>query len=149
VTQGLRSIRVGHSRFTATPPVFEAVRESTASDAFAGTWRAQDTADGGQRHDVYDPPRRRAMNTETAGRHAKASPVHKGTHHHVDASATVDSILPIGSWQRLAAGVTAAAAGGLLAAAMVGVGPASIAGAAGYLAYRGMKEKKEGNGHKH
>jgi hypothetical protein len=90
------------------------------------------------------------MNTETAGRHAKASHVHKGAHHHLDATETVESILPTGSWQRVAAGVAAAAAGGLIAAAAVGVGPASLAGAAGYLAYRGLKEqRKEGSGHKH
>ena len=51
---------------------------------------------------------------------------------------SVESLLPVGSWQRVAAGVAAAAGGGLLAVAAVGVGPAAIAGAAGYLAYRGL-----------
>ena len=43
-------------------------------------------------------------------------------------------------WPRvtLSAGVVAAAGGGLLAAALLGVGPAALAGAAGYLAYRAM-----------
>jgi len=43
----------------------------------------------------------------------------------------------------MAAGVAAAAGGGLLAAAAVGVGPAALAGAAGYLAYRGLHEAKK------
>lgn len=39
-------------------------------------------------------------------------------------------------------GVAAAAGTGLLAASLIGVGPAAIAGAAGYLAYRGMTSNK-------
>ena len=50
------------------------------------------------------------------------------------------SALTAPTWWRLAVGVAAAAGGGLLAAAVVGVGPAAIAGAAGYLAYRGLKK---------
>jgi hypothetical protein len=62
-------------------------------------------------------------------------------------SARVESMLPTGSWQRVAAGVAAAAGGGLLAVATFGVGPAALAGAAGYLAYRGMnQEPKNGVG---
>jgi hypothetical protein len=57
------------------------------------------------------------------------------------AYARVDSMLPIGSWQRVAAGVAAAAGGGLLAVATLGIGPAALAGAAGYLAYRGMTDR--------
>jgi hypothetical protein len=56
--------------------------------------------------------------------------------------AKAKAILPPDSWQRVSVGVAAAAAGGLLAAAAVGVGPAAIAGAAGYLAYRGMSKKE-------
>jgi hypothetical protein len=43
----------------------------------------------------------------------------------------------------VAAGVAAAGGVGLLAASVIGVGPAAIAGAAGYLAYRGMTDKNE------
>ncbi len=39
---------------------------------------------------------------------------------------------------KLAAGVAAAGGAGLLAATVLGVGPVAIAGAAGYLAYKGM-----------
>jgi hypothetical protein len=41
----------------------------------------------------------------------------------------------------MSAGVVAAAGGGLLAAALLGVGPAALAGAAGYLAYRAMTRR--------
>jgi hypothetical protein len=41
----------------------------------------------------------------------------------------------------MSAGVVAAAGGGLLAAALLGVGPAALAGAAGYLAYRAMTHR--------
>jgi hypothetical protein len=53
-----------------------------------------------------------------------------------DIAATVDALLPPGSPQRTAAGVAAAAGGALLAAAALGVGPAALAGAVGYLVYR-------------
>ena len=53
-----------------------------------------------------------------------------------DVSARVESLLPAGSPQRAAAGIAAAAGGALLAAAMLGVGPAALAGAAAYLVYR-------------
>jgi len=63
----------------------------------------------------------------------------------------IDTLLPAGSWQRVAVGVAAAAGGGLVAAALIGVGPVAIAGTAGYLAYRGMTGSRtgthsEGNG---
>lgn len=59
----------------------------------------------------------------------------------------LDSLLAEGSWQRVAVGVGAAAGGGLLAAALVGVGPAALAGTAGYLAYRGLKGQSHPRGH--
>jgi len=57
------------------------------------------------------------------------------------AAAAASAVAPEGSKPRLTAGVVGAAAGALIAAALVGVGPALFAGAAGYLAYRGMKQK--------
>jgi hypothetical protein len=91
------------------------------------------------------------MNKESTKHAEKSASMHKAAHKH-DAI-TVDSMLPTGSWQRTAAGVVAAAGGGLLAAAVVGVGPAALAGAAGYLAYRGLSEHravahKDHDGHK-
>jgi hypothetical protein len=53
-----------------------------------------------------------------------------------DALAAVDTLLPAGSRERAAAGIAAAAGGALLAAVVLGVGPAALAGAAGYLVYR-------------
>lgn len=50
--------------------------------------------------------------------------------------ALVDSYLPAGSPQRVAAEIAAAAAGALIAAAVLGVGPAALAGTAGYVMYR-------------
>jgi len=52
-----------------------------------------------------------------------------------DGLAMMESYLPEGSPQRKVAGVTAAALGALLAAAVFGVGPAALAGAAGYMVY--------------
>jgi hypothetical protein len=49
--------------------------------------------------------------------------------------ATVESYLPAGSPQRAVAGIAGAACGALLAAAVLGVGPAALAGAAGYVVY--------------
>ena len=57
-------------------------------------------------------------------------------------SAKVESLLPAGSPQRAAADVAVAAGGALLVAAAVGVGPAALAGAAGYVAYRETQRKK-------
>jgi len=78
------------------------------------------------------------MKKATAARHTKSTNGHKVAH---ELSTTVESALPTGSWQRVAVGVAAAAGGGLLAATVIGVGPAALAGAAGYLAYRGMQHK--------
>jgi len=63
--------------------------------------------------------------------------------HHVaargDGFAKVESYLPTGSPQRAAAEIAAAAGGALIAAAVLGVGPAALAGAAGYLVYREIR----------
>jgi len=48
----------------------------------------------------------------------------------------VESYLPAGSPQRTTAEIAAAAGGALIAAALLGVGPAALAGAAGYMVYR-------------
>jgi hypothetical protein len=66
--------------------------------------------------------------------------------HLKDGYAAVESYLPTGPQQRAVGGIPAAAGGALLAAAAFGVGPAALAGAAGYLAYRetcGSKKAKE------
>lgn len=95
------------------------------------------------------------MNKQTTAKNEGASNIHKAAHAREKAALeTVETILPTGSWQRVAVGVAAAAGGGLLAAAAVGVGPAAIAGAAGYLAYRGLSGKKKSDevgfgSHKH
>jgi hypothetical protein len=43
---------------------------------------------------------------------------------------------------KVTAGVVGAGVAGLLAASLIGVGPLAIAGAAGYLAYRGLTGKE-------
>jgi hypothetical protein len=48
----------------------------------------------------------------------------------------IESFLPAGSPQRTTAEIVTAAGGALIAAALLGVGPAALAGAAGYLVYR-------------
>ena len=48
----------------------------------------------------------------------------------------LESYLPKGTRQRFVAKVAAAAGGALLVAAVFGVGPAALAGVAGYLVYR-------------
>lgn len=53
-----------------------------------------------------------------------------------EALSRVESYLPAGSRQRTFAKIAAAAGGALIAAAVLGVGPAALAGAAGYLVYR-------------
>ena len=92
------------------------------------------------------------MKKETAGpseKSAKSAVAEKAA-----ASTSMASHLPHlpealnGPW-RVPIGVAAAAGGGLLAAAIIGVGPAAIAGAAGYLAYRGMSGHKDEGGTKH
>jgi len=54
----------------------------------------------------------------------------------VSLRAILRSYLPPGSPERSVAKVAAAAGGALIAAAVLGVGPAALAGAAGYLVYR-------------
>lgn len=83
------------------------------------------------------------MNKETVSKSRSEHSTHKVRITAEEANAAVESMLPKGSWQRVTVGVVAAAGGGLLAAAMVGVGPAALAGAAGYLAYRGLSGKKK------
>jgi hypothetical protein len=56
-----------------------------------------------------------------------------------DVAATVRSLLPAGSPERIAVGVAAAAGGALLVSATLGVGATALAGAAGYAAYRGLR----------
>jgi hypothetical protein len=74
---------------------------------------------------IKQTPRKR-KSAKSRNMHAKVDEV----------SARVESLLPSGSPQRAAAGIAAAAGGALLAAAILGVGPAALAGAAGYLVYR-------------
>lgn len=50
------------------------------------------------------------------------------------------------SWPIVTAGVAAAGGAGLLLVGIVGAGPAAIAGAAGYLAYRGLKGQPTAGG---
>lgn len=50
--------------------------------------------------------------------------------------AMVENYLPAGSPQRATAEIATAAVGALIAAALLGVGPAALAGAAGYMVYR-------------
>jgi len=73
------------------------------------------------------------MTRETMGRKSRASG-HRAVAKH-GAFEMVKSYLPAGSTQRTAAGIGAAAFAALLAAAVVGVGPAALAGAAGYVVY--------------
>ena len=74
----------------------------------------------------------------TTRKSAKSGTMHKkaASTNGIDGFATVESYLPAGSAQRTVAGIAAAAGGALVAAAVLGVGPAALAGAAGYLVYR-------------
>jgi hypothetical protein len=110
---------------------------------------------------LSDPTKEeRDMTKETVGKRksAKSGNLHKAARKNVkdgfatvesylkDGYAAVESYLPTGSQQRAAGGIAAAVGGALLAAAAFGVGPAALAGAAGYLAYRetcGSKKVKE------
>jgi len=78
------------------------------------------------------------MIKKTAARKiAKPGNLHKAvSNSRKDALAAVETLLPAGSRERAAAGIAAAAGGALLAAVVLGVGPAALAGAAGYLVYR-------------
>jgi len=83
----------------------------------------------------------KAMIKETVGR-KRTKP---GNRHRAaprsgkDTLAAIESYLPAGSPERTTAGIVAAAGGALLAAALFGAGPAALAGAAGYLAFRGTR----------
>lgn len=57
--------------------------------------------------------------------------------------ATIESFLPTGSPQRAVVGIAAAAGGALIAATVLGLGPAALAGAAGYIAYREISRGRE------
>jgi hypothetical protein len=72
--------------------------------------------------------------TKTVARKTEAR-LHKAPAKH-DGLTMVESYLPAGSPQRTAAEIAAAAGGALIAAALLGVGPTALAGAAGYLVYR-------------
>jgi hypothetical protein len=78
------------------------------------------------------------MIKKTAGRKStKPRNLHKAASNgRNDAFAAIESYLPVGSRERTAAGIAAAAGGALLAAVVLGVGPAVLGGAAGYLVYR-------------
>lgn len=73
--------------------------------------------------------------TKRVERKNEPARLHKVATKH-DGFGMIESYLPPGSTQRTAAEIAAAAAGGLIAAAVLGVGPAAIAGTAGYLVYR-------------
>lgn len=59
---------------------------------------------------------------------------------HKTGIATLGNYLPAGSTERTAAEIGVAAVGALLAAALLGVGPAALAGTAGYLVYHETRE---------
>jgi hypothetical protein len=85
------------------------------------------------------------MNRETAGQGEKSS--HRAAHRQGGEEPAHEEHTTRekwdSSWERVALGVAAAAGSGLLAAATIGVGPAALAGAAGYAAYRALREKRE------
>ena len=70
----------------------------------------------------------------------KSGTIHRATHRR--ASEGPEKVEPIRWWQR-AAIIAGATGGGLLAASFLGVGPAALAGAAGYFAYRELSKKRE------
>jgi len=72
----------------------------------------------------------------TARRKATSGHLHKAVIAHGKDGFAIESWLPAGSPQRATAEIVTAAAGALIAAAVLGVGPAALAGAAGYLVYR-------------
>jgi len=77
------------------------------------------------------------MTKHTEGRkRAVPAHVHKPARAAVKEVPFAESYLPAGSPQRTAAEVTAAAVGALVLAALLGVGPAALAGTAGYVMYR-------------
>jgi len=72
----------------------------------------------------------------TVRKSATSGHLHKAGIVHGKDGFAVESWLPAGSPQRTTAEIVAAAGGALIAAAVLGVGPAALAGAAGYLVYR-------------
>jgi hypothetical protein len=80
------------------------------------------------------------MNKKAAGQSAKPGKFKKAARKNTKSRlATLEFPLPAGSRERDAAGFAAAVGSLLLVGATLGVGPAVLAGAAGYLAYRGMR----------
>lgn len=73
------------------------------------------------------------MTKETVERKARMH--HPAATSEKEGFANIESYLPTGSPQRTAAEIVAAAGGALIAAAVFGVGPVALAGAAGYLVY--------------
>lgn len=93
------------------------------------------------------------MNKQTNTQGTKSAPSQKVAPPRVETSPptnakketpNLDALLPPGSWQRVTLGVVAAAGGGLLAAALLGPAQVALAGAAGYLAYRGLRGQGKG-----
>jgi len=76
------------------------------------------------------------MTKLTRARKPTSGHLHKAVTIHGKEGFAIESLLPAGSPQRTTAEVAGAAAGALIVAALVGVGPAALAGAAGYLMYR-------------
>jgi hypothetical protein len=77
----------------------------------------------------------------TGRKHKEPGIVHKAaTRDHKTGITALGTYLPAGSTQRTAAEIAVAAGGALIAAAMLGVGPAALAGTAGYLVYRETRE---------
>jgi len=76
------------------------------------------------------------MTRNKVGKKLEMRKHHPVTKHGQQGFELVESYLPAGSPQRAAAGIAAAMAGALLAAAVLGVGPAALAGAAGYVVYQ-------------
>ena len=72
----------------------------------------------------------------TIKKRATSGHLHKAGIAHGKNGFAIESYLPAGSPQRTSAEMVAAAGGALIAAAVLGVGPAALAGAAGYLVYR-------------
>jgi len=72
----------------------------------------------------------------TIKKRATSGHLHKAGIAHGKNGFAIESYLPAGSPQRTSAEIVAAAGGALIAAAVLGVGPAALAGAAGYLVYR-------------
>jgi len=82
------------------------------------------------------------MSKEAMAKKSESGKIHT-IHHAVtkNGSDLFESYLPAGSRQRAVAGITTAAVGALLAAALLGVGPAALAGAAGYVVYHEAHRK--------